>query len=225
MTGRGYWIGRHAHRAVLLAALLLAAGARPGRAQIFAEGFMGSALSVPLPLHVTQSGSAELRFTAKYETRPLEGSPYYAWRIGYWRSRRGWAVGLLHHKLYLTNAPSAIQRFEVSHGYNLVAVTHGWLHGSSYFGVGGGVVIAHPETVVRGRTTPADGGPLGGGYYLTGPSLQGAAGRYVLLTSFLALALEAGASASRARLPVAGGHANVPNLAMHFHVGLKLHRG
>jgi hypothetical protein len=209
-------------RLAVLLALPIATTPLPARAQLFAEGFLGSALSAPLPLTVAQRGFADLRFTARYETRPLEGSPYYAWRTGYWRRGRGWAVGLLHHKLYLRDPPSDIQRFEISHGYNLVALTHGWLRGANYYRVGGGAVIAHPETLVRGRTTPQDGGPLGGGYYLTGPSLQVVFGRYVRLASLFALALEATASASRASVPVADGHATVPNVALHFHAGLKL---
>jgi len=206
----------------LCAVILCLATPRTGTAQFFAEAFTGSALSAPLRLSVTQRGEAVVRLRAHYDTRPFEGAPYYAWRVGYWRNNRGWAVGLVHHKLYLNNPPAEIDRFEVSHGYNLVTVTHGWLRAATYFRVGAGAVIAHPEIVVRGEVLSDDG--LGGGYFLTGPTLQGVVGRYIRLSSLLALALEANASASRARLPVAGGHANTPNLALHFHLGLKFGR-
>jgi hypothetical protein len=189
--------------------------------QVFAEAFLGTAVGASTRLTVRQSGEKPISVSAEYSTRPFEGSPYYAWRVGFWRGSTGWAVGLVHHKLYLENAPPGIDRFEISHGFNLIALTHGWRWNATWVRAGGGPVLAHAETTIRGRSKDADG-LFGRGYYLTGPSAQAALGRYVHLRSGVALALEAMVSGSRARVPVADGQATVPNFALHLHVGLSL---
>jgi hypothetical protein len=208
-------------RAALVAAILGAASPLPIAAQLFAEAYVGTAFSASTRLRVKQRGAPDISVTADYATRPFEGSPYYAWRIGYWSGGTGWAIGLVHHKLYLDNPPPEIERFEISHGFNLLTLTHGWRWGSTSVRAGGGPVVAHPETVVRGRSTDPDGGPFGGGYYITGPSLQAVVGRYIPLHSNFALAIEGMVSGSRARIPVADGHATVPNFALHVHLGLR----
>ena len=212
----------HLRTVAMLTAVAALARPLPCAAQLFAEAFLGTAASASTRLSVHQRGAAAIRLSADYATRPFEGSPYYAWRVGFWSGGTGWAIGLVHHKLYLMNGPPEIERFEISHGFNLLAVTHGWRWGSTYARAGVGPVLVHPETVIRGQSTDPDGGPLGGGYYFTGPSVQAVLGRHVRIFPMLELAIEAMLSGSRARIPVADGHATVPNLALHVHLGLKL---
>lgn len=186
----------------------------------------GTAFSVPLPLTLQQEGFPELRHRAHYETRPFLGAPYYAWRIGLWRRGGGWELQLVHHKLYLVDPPPEIAWFEVTHGYNLLTAGRAWRRGRALVRAGGGVVLAHPESTVRGLTWPENGGLapaflglLGGnGYFLTGPTLRVSAGRAFGHRLFVAPEIEL--TAARARVPVAGGEASVPNIAVHLRLAL-----
>jgi hypothetical protein len=83
-------------------------------------------------------------------------------------------------------------------------------------------VIAHPESTVRGKTrTESEGGPFGGGYFLTGPTAAVAVARRVALGRHIATVPEVRFTLSRARVPVADGEASVPNVAMHVLLGLE----
>lgn len=208
-----------------LVAILGALGS-PGRA--FAqvrwsfELFAGSAHSFPTHLTVRQTGEPELSLTARYATRPWSQAPYYAYRIGRWGRRGAWEIGLIHHKLYLTNAPAEIERFEVSHGYNLLCVGRALPWRGFILRVGAGAVIAFPETTIRGRLNEGTGGLLGSGYHLAGPTAALGVGRRLTVSRRLFLSLEADLTASRAKIPVQGGEAVTPNLAAHGLAGLGL---
>jgi hypothetical protein len=187
---------------------------------------LGGALNLKTALEVRQEGLAPVRVdSADYETRPLESPFYYSLRGGRWRGRRGWEVELVHHKIFLRDPPAEIQFFAVSHGYNLVTVNRGWQLGRVIVRLGAGVVVAHPESTVRGRTLPEEGGLFESGYHLTGPALQGAVERRFDLgeRGRWFLTLEGKATAARAVLPVAAGEAEAPNLALHALAGLGYH--
>ncbi len=89
---------------------------------------------------------------------------------------------------------------------------------------GAGVVVAHPENAVRGKALPQDGGLLGWGYYLAGPTLQAAVEKQIRLKGDLFLPVEGKATASFARVPVADGSADVPHAALHGLAGLGVGR-
>jgi hypothetical protein len=189
-------------------------------AQVTLEGFLGTAYPAPTPLRLVQSDEEPIRLTARYRTRAFSPPLYYAYRIGLWREDRGLLLELVHDKLFLDNAPPEVEHFEISHGYNLLTLNRGWKRGQMRYVVGAGAVIAHPETEVRGRVWPQDGGLLGGGYYLAGPTFQVAAARQVRLGGPLFASLEVKVTASYARVPIRDGHASVPNAAFHLLAGL-----
>ena len=207
-------------RAATSLALLVMFVRPPAAAQVTVEAFGGTAYSLPTPLRITQSGSPPLRFTAHWSTRPLSGSPYYAWRITWWKVNRGWAVDFVHHKVYLENNPPEVERFEVTHGYNLLTVARRWRRGGFGYGLGAGVVIGYPETTVRGQTQPAEGGLLGGGYHLAGATLLVGAGERLDLSKRFYASVEAKMTSAYARVPISDGNASVPNVAVHVLVGL-----
>lgn len=189
------------------------------------EAATGTALSVPLSLTFEQDGFAPLRASAQYTTRSFDGAPYYAWRVGLWRRGRAWELQLVHHKLYLENPPADVQRFQVTHGYDLITVGKGWHRGSVFVRAGAGIVLAHPESTVRGRTWPETGGVslgfiglLGGGYFLTGPAARASISRHFGHRVFVAPEVEL--TVARARVPIADGDASVPNLAFHPRLAL-----
>lgn len=216
-------ISRTGGLAVILAAGAVAWGgwdrAWASPRSVWLEGCLGTVLNAPTPLRIVQRNEPEIRRTARYETRPFEPPLYYTARLGAAWGRRGWEVEWIHHKLYLTRKPDAIQRFSISHGYNLVLVNRvgeglGWVSR-----VGLGMVVAHPETRIRGLEGPRSGG-LGRGYHLAGVAAQTAWGRGWRLAGGLRGWVEGKITLAFADVPVAKGEARVPNAALHLVAGL-----
>ncbi len=209
-------------RAIVLAALLSGLGSRPGRAQVTVEGFLGSAVSLPTLLTIRQAGFEDLRFTAHYSTRPYSGetSWYYQAQIGLWKGRSAWILGFLHHKLYLDDPPPDVQRFELTHGFNIIYLARAWRHDKMVYSVGAGPVVTSPQVTVRGQSASGARWFPGRGYHLSGASLQAAVSRRIPLTDWLFLGVEGKVTGSFARIPIVDGHADVPNVAFHLHSGL-----
>lgn len=209
-----------ARRGLVVAILL--GGLLPGRAaaQTTFELFIGTSASVPTPLHITQEGEEDIDFTAHYSTRPSQDTPYYAARLGFWSGSRGWLIDFIHQKLYLENPPPEVQGFNITNGFNILVLSRGWKRDKLVFTLGAGPVIAHPETIIRGRVIDRKRGFIRHGYFLSGGSIVGSANRRFPITSHFFLSIDGRVSASYVRVPTAGGHASVPNLAFHGHGGL-----
>jgi hypothetical protein len=204
---------------LLLCLLGLVGRPVPALAQLELQGFLGSSVSAPTPLSITQRGQPDLDFTAHWATRPFLDTWYYAGRIGYWSGTRGWLFDFTHHKIYLSNPPSEIQKFRITHGMNLFTLSRGFRHGRFSYALGMGPVIAHPINRVRGQKLQSGRGFLGG-YFLSGGNLMASATRRFPLTAGFFLSLDGRLSASYVRVPVADGHASVPNVALHLHAGV-----
>jgi hypothetical protein len=189
------------------------------QAQVELQAFLGSAVSAPSPLTITQANQPDLHLTAHWATRPWSDTWYYAGRIGLWRGDRGWLLDFTHHKIYLTNGPAEVQKFRITNGMNLITVSRGFRRGPLSFAFGVGPVVASPLTRVRGATLESGRG-FWGGYFLSGGNLMASATRNLPILAGLFLSLDARASASYVRIPVAHGHAAVPNFALHAHAGL-----
>jgi hypothetical protein len=190
-----------------------------------ADGFrvellLGAAQSLASNLTVEQEGAPTLEVDADWAGQPFVGPLYYSLRVSHWSGNRGWSLGAIHHKLYLENPPPEIEYFSVSHGYNLLTLERGFVVSGFVLWVGGGLVIGHPESTVRGRTWPQKGGLFDDGYYVTGPTLAVAAARRFPLGSRLEASIEGRFTASWARVPVQGGEADVPDRSLHLLVGL-----
>lgn len=210
---------------ILLGGLLLAgrahAQARPARWSF--ELFGGSAFSFDTPFTVSQAGQPEITMTAEWDTRPFYAAPYYAYRIAKMDTtgRSGWAFDFTHHKIYLANRPPEIQKFEISHGYNLLVLSRLWRRSGWLWSAGGGMVIGHAENTVRNLThDDDDGGTLGGGYYLCGVVGQAALGRRVDLSRKLFGSALGKFTAGTCRVPVRDGWAEAPNVAFHLNLGV-----
>jgi hypothetical protein len=191
------------------------------------EAATGTAWSIPLPLDIQQQGFNELRETAHYSTHPFsDGAPYYAWRLGWWRDGSAWELQLVHHKIYLDNPVPEVQLFQITHGYTMLTLGRAWHRGRDLIRVGGGVVLARPEWTIRGRSGPEPGdglslgfiGLLHDGYFLTGPSARASISRRFGSPLFFAPELEL--TAARAVIPIAGGDASAPNIAVHLRVAI-----
>lgn len=184
------------------------------------ELFGGAAFNFETSLDVEQEGEPDLEIDADFATRAFEDPPYYGVRLGRWTGDRAWELELVHHKLFLEDRPPEVQRFEISHGFNLVFANRAWQgERGNLWRAGLGVVAAHPETTIRGRAVSPQAGDLGGGYDLAGPALQAAVGRRLRVSERLFVPIEGKLTAAWARVPIAGGRAEVPNVALHAAVG------
>jgi hypothetical protein len=186
------------------------------------EAFLGSAKSIASPLSIHQYGEERISLIARYNTRPFVGSPYYSYRISKWSQNRAWEFELVHHKLYLSNPPDEVQQFNISHGYNLITVNRAWLRRGFIMRVGAGIVATHPETTIRGKTLLWEKGF--DGFYISGITLQVAAGKKFTIWGKFFGVLEAKFTTSYAVIPIQDGNAYVPNVAFHglFGLGIEL---
>jgi hypothetical protein len=199
---------------------VIAAGITPSAAtaQVELQVYLGSAASLPLPITISQGGDPDIRFTARWATRPRDASWYYAGRIGIWNGNRGWRLDLIHHKLYLTNPPRDVQELKITNGYNMVTVSRAFRRDKLTYALGVGPVITYPFSTIRNRQFDHQGG--WGGYFLSGGTVVGAATREFPLVAGLTVNLDARLSASYVRVPINGGHVSLPNGALHVHAGL-----
>ena len=177
--------------------------------------FFGAAQNLGTTLTIEQKGRAELRIAADYATRPFESPIYYAGRLAFRGERGAWEVQFTHHKLHLQNPSPEVQHFEITHGFNVLVFGRAFYTRVVDWRVLGGVVIAHPESVVRGRARSP-------GYELTGPALVVGAGKEIDLAGRLFAAIDGQFLAARARVSVDAGEASAPNLSLHLLFGLGL---
>ena len=101
----------------------------------------------------------------------------------------------------------------------MFTLSRGFRHGAMSYAVGAGPVITFPINRVRGQKL-ASGRGFWGGYFLSGGTLMASATRRFPVVAGVFLSLDGRVSASYVRVPVAEGHASVPNLALHLHAGL-----
>jgi hypothetical protein len=179
--------------------------------------FTGSSWHLPIPLTVELSGE-QTQFRAHYSTRPFSGAPYYSYRLGHaWESGRALEVEMLHNKLYLENPQPPIERLEISHGYNQPMANVMWPDGRWQFRIGFGIVVAHPEGTIAGRSVNAGETLLGGGYHIAGLTVQAALGRRWGLwgrSVKMTAVPEVKITASWASIPLEHGRVMVPDISL-----------
>ena len=210
-----------------LALLILNPGfTNPSMAQNLSLEFMtGSAYNLPSFLIVRQANQPDLTFSPHYDTNPFSGhAPYYAWRVSLWNGEESWEFEHLHHKLYLRDNPPEITDFAISHGYNYILLGHAWKRHGFLFHLDLGPIMTHPEAAVRGQTLDSEhGGLLNEGYYFSGIGFHTAIGKNIFISdnfyAILELAFTAGWTWD---VPMPGGTADVPNTAIHGHLGMGL---
>jgi len=187
------------------------------------ELFGGTQFNIPTPLWIEQDGEEDVKVDwARYESKAFTmfDSPYYAIRIGIWGKDKAWEFELVHEKLYLENKPNEVQHFQISHGYNLLTVNRAWRKEHFDWRLGAGIVLTHPETVIRNKQKEG-GDNFPDGFFISGPTVQIAIDKRFYLWKKLYAILEGKFTASYAfYVPVAEGHARVPNVAIHTLLGI-----
>jgi len=184
----------------------------------------GSAYNVPTTLTIRQENYPVLKHTAHYDTRPLGPyAPYYAGRVTFWRGNAGWEIEVIHHRLFLSNTTSEIERFEIHYGYSYLLVGRAWRARGFELHANGGVVMTNPVNVMRGMPmNTGDANSPNAGYDITGAGGSFAVSREFTLVGRLSLIGTAAMVAGTASVPVATGSAQVPNVGLHGQIGARL---
>ena len=186
------------------------------------EIFTGLPYNIPLPLNISQNGESDLHLTAKFNSEPFRIPIFWVWRISYWNGNTAWEFEAVHHKIFLANKPTEVQEFSVSHGLNLITINRGWKYSGFIFRIGAGVAIAHPETTVRNKTLPEDGGIFNWGYYWAGPALLISAGKDFSITNGFYATCEVRINSTYAYIPIKNGNADLYNVSAQFIFGAGL---
>lgn len=217
--GRAAWIA-----GVLFSALVFPCG-RDAAASRWTAGFLlGGAWNADSRLRIEQGDFPEIDFDAKWETRPFDQPLYWALRFGQEKGRRGWALELMHHKIYLRNPPPDVQSFSISHGLNYLTLQRAWLRERWHALVAIGLTAAHRENTIRDRRLAETGGAFGG-YEITGPVLGVGIGSEIALGSSASLVGEVRIVHSWFRVDVVDGLAKGRNLALHLLFGPRFGTG
>lgn len=180
----------------------------------------GEVYNLPMPLTIRQQGYPDLKLTARYSSESLILPIYVDSRLIRWQDGKSWELEFLHHKLYLDNTTSEIQKFSISHGFNMIMVNRGFDRKSFHYRAGAGIVITHPESVIRGQTFGDSTNDWDLGYFVSGPVVNLSAGKHFRINKRFYLNAEAKTTLAYVNVKVAGGNADVYNIAFHLILGI-----
>jgi len=197
---------------------VLVAGAAMSSAEWAFEVHGGAPHGMDRTVHIDMEMDEDIELDASMKSRPFTSPYYYDLRLIRWSDdgATGWALDLLHHKLILEEPTDEVQVFQLTHGYNLLTVQRLWRKGATILMAGAGVVIAHPENTIHGRSYQENEGIFGWGYLPSGPVVIAGAGRQLKLTSRFYLVGDVRASLSHVDVPVVGGRATMTDVSLHF---------
>lgn len=180
----------------------------------------GEIYNAPMPLKIKQQGYPDLKLTARYHTEPFTLPVYWDIRFSRWQNDKSWEFEVIHHKLYLDNTTPEVQKFNISHGFNMLMVNRGFDKKTFRYRAGVGVILAHPESNIREKEFGNTGNDWDMGYYISGPVLNLAISKPIRLGRRLYINAEAKTTLAYAYIKVSEGHANVYNLAFHLILGI-----
>lgn len=176
--------------------------------------------SLKLPLAFYQNGYPDIKVSkADFYSEPLNDPPYWDWRFTKWFKNKSIEFEAIHHKFYLRNLPADVQRFGISHGYNMVMINHGRQFGKYIIRAGAGSALVHGESTVRGKVYPEGPGFDIKGYRLRGLSINLAVARQIKISKTFFVNTELKMNAAVANIPIVDGHARVHIVVFQFIVG------
>jgi hypothetical protein len=199
-----------------LTGILLLGSSSTAQARFLIEGFLGTAYSFPSTVTIYQENQPNLVFSGHWINETFKNAPYYSIRLGGWTETSGWEFEDIHHKVVLDNNPANVQALKATFGFNFFLLNRAWDLNWFILRVGGGPVIAHPITTVRGQQfNSAEGGILGTTYFLVGAGVQLSLQRRFYFGKHFFLTAEGKMTMAWANLPVVGGSAHIFNFALH----------
>jgi hypothetical protein len=141
-------------------------------------------------------------------------------RLGRWKNNKSWEFEVIHHKLYLENTTPEVQKFNISHGFNMLMVNRGFDQKNFRYRAGAGIVLTHPESKIRDKEFGNTTDDWDMGYYISGPVVNLSISKPIRLSDRLFVNAEAKTTFAYGSVQVAEGHADVFNLAFHLLLGI-----
>lgn len=186
------------------------------------EFHLGLAGNVPLPLRIEQKGYPDIYLSkAQYYSESLKRPYYWDWRFSKRMGRHSIEFEAIHHKLYLENKHPDIQRFGISHGFNMLTLNYSRHFRYFIFRNGLGSVLMHPESTIRGKVYPEGPGFDIKGYRLRGIVFHSAmAHQFPFARHRFFLNTELKASFAKAGAPIVDGVAHVNHISVQALLGL-----
>lgn len=176
--------------------------------------------SLDLPLTFHQKGFSDIKIhKADFYSEPLMDPPYWDWRFTKWFKNKSIEFEAIHHKFYLINLPAEVQRFGVSHGYNMMMFNHGRRFGKYILRAGAGSALVHGESTVRGMVYREGPGFDIYGYRLRGVVIHLAAARQIRMSKTFFMNTELKVNAAAANIPIVNGHARMNVVVFQFILG------
>jgi hypothetical protein len=192
-----------------------------GKERFSFEFLPGGAVIIPSTLFIRQEGSPDLKFLARYRTESFNLPIYYSCRIGYSLNQKSSIeLEMNHLKVKLDNNPPEIEVFSISHGFNQLWINYTLTYKGFVYRVGAGAVIAHPESIVRGKEFETDMGLANLGYYISGVTSQLALQKMIFLGKHLFLSAETKINVAYVQVNIADGFARVPVFAWNGLIGI-----
>lgn len=180
----------------------------------------GTVYNVPLLLRIKQANYPDIKIKAIYSSEPFTLPIYWDWRFARWHNNRSWEFEAIHHKLYLENTNDLVQRFGISHGFNMLIINRGVQLNTFVLRTGVGAIWAHPENTVRDLALEESKGFFNWGYYLSGAVLNIAVSKPVSMGKRWFVNIETKTTFAYAKTGVVNGKADVYNWAFHLIIGL-----
>ena len=184
------------------------------------EYHFGAVSNLKLPLTFVQRGYPDIHIAkADIYSEPFTSPHYWDMRLVKWFKKDGISLELIHHKIYLRNAPPEVKRFTISHGYNIFLLSYNRNFKWFNIAAGGGTVMMHPESTIRGKVWSEGDGSNWSGYLLNGIALNLAVSHQVRIYKRFYLNLEGKVIYSKANVPIVDGYAKFNNVAFQLIFG------
>lgn len=182
----------------------------------------GWANNISLPLRIKQSGHPDIYIKrAVYTSEPFTSPYYWDWRFCKHINKHSIEFEAIHHKLYLQNKPHEVQRFGISHGFNMLTLNYGYKFKYFLLRNGIGSVLMHPESTIRNRVYKEGPGFDIQGYVLRGLVYNVAiAKQFHFFRNRCFLNTELKTTFARANAPIVDGYATVNNISLQAIAGL-----
>lgn len=180
----------------------------------------GGVYNLPMPLVIRQQGYPDIKFRARFASESFILPVYWDWRFSRWQKGKSWEFEAIHHKLYLDNITPEVQKFNISHGFNMIMVNRGIEKKSFRYRAGAGIVLAHPESTIRGKILGDSTDDTDLGYYISGPVLNLAVSKPFQLGSRFYINAEAKTTLAYSYIKVAQGNADLYSIAFHLILGI-----
>lgn len=158
--------------------------------------------------------------TARFRTEAFTPPVYWDCRVARWKDLKSWEFEVIHQKLYLKNTTAEVQKFNISHGFNLLMINRGFDNGKFRLRTGAGIVLAHPESKIRGMEFGDSTDDFDTGYFISGPVANFALSKPVRISNRFFINAEAKTTLAYSHIKIAKGYSQVFNLACHLIFGL-----